>query len=313
MRSKNSTGKKNFYLPILNSLKERTNLTKIKDELNISKQQLNYYLRQLKNKGLIIHKGQGWYEIDKSSKNSTKYGSLLSKDYVRGHAYVWTIKLPQEIVVHYKNRLEVIKEKKIHHKLVGALKTTPRIKVLGRKVWLCNNHLRIFDKPNTSYYGKNAIESRKYAFKELLLIVGALESKLGISLKPFKIDFKKEHYALIKNDLAIDQNRKGIIWRINDEQGEWLLIDDSLEQGGELENVGKLAFDTNIPMQKWWNDKKDHNFKITDTFLLETINKVTQNQMIFDANMSSHLEVLENIGIAITQLKEEVKKLNGKH
>lgn len=39
------------------------------------------------------------------------------------------------------------------------------------------------------------------------------------------------------------------------------------------------------------------------------ISNVTKNQMIFDANMSSHLEVLENIGKAILELKDEIKSL----
>jgi len=57
--SKNRLEKKNFYLPILNELKLSTNLTKIREKLNISKQQLNYYLRRLKDSGVIINKSKG--------------------------------------------------------------------------------------------------------------------------------------------------------------------------------------------------------------------------------------------------------------
>lgn len=249
--------------------------------------------------------------MNKKSKNSTKYGNLLVKDSIRGHAYIWTINLTKK-PKNWDKRLDIIKKKNINYKLVGAKLNTPRIKVLGRKVWLCNDKLRIYDKKGNSYYGENAIEVRKYAFQELLLIVGALESKLGVSLKPLDFEWNKEHYSLIKNDLAIDQNRKGIIWRIKDEEGEWLLIDDSLGEGGELENIGKKAFQTNIPMQKWWNDNKEHNFKVTPSFVLKVMDGIQKNQLVFDANMTSHLEVLENIGKAIRDLQKEVKKLNGK-
>lgn len=267
-----------IYFSIYNELKRTSNLTNISKKLNISKQNLNNYIRQLRDDGLILRKGRGHYEIVNRSKKTTKYGGNLPKDFIRGHAYIWNVKLPKEIK-DWNKRVEVLRNKQINFKLVGALKDTPRIKVLGRKVWLCNSHLRIFDKPNTSYYGNNAIESKKKAFIALLEIVSALESKLGFILRPFDFEFRKEHYALIKNDLAIDQNKKGIIWRIKDEHGEWLLIDDSLEEGGELENVGEDAFKVNLPMQKWWNNQKETNFQVTPSFLMESLSKLTQIQI----------------------------------
>lgn len=300
------TGKLKLYLPLFAELKLTTNLTQIQKKLGISKQNLNNYLRQLKKDGFIIQKGRGWYEVVKEVNFSTKYGSKLSKDSIRGHAFVFNVQLPKEIKG-WKERITVLKSKGVHFNLVGALKTTPRMKVLGRKVWLCNNHLRVFFKPKESYYGQTAIESRKYAFQELLLVVGALESKLGVSLRPFDFSWRKEHYALIKNDLAIDQNRKGIIWRIKDEQGEWLLVDDSLEQGGELENVGEKSFITNIPMQKWWNQQKETKFEVTPKFILDSINQVTQNQLMFAKNIEEHMEVLKGIKEAINELRKDYK------
>ncbi|GAH64527.1 unnamed protein product, partial [marine sediment metagenome] len=256
-----------------------TNLGRIKEKLGLKKENLNYYLRQLKKQGFIIQKGRGWYEPSKKSENLTKYGIFLKKDMIRGHAYVWNVKIPKKILK-WNKRIKILKEKRINYKIVGAKETTPRIKVLGRKVWLCNDHLRIFDKKNKSYYGETAKESIYIAFQEIKLIVDALNRKLGILIKPSKISFQKEHYALIKNDLAIEENKRGNIIRIKDDTGEWLLIDDSLEQGGELETVGKKAYQTNIPMQKWWNDNKEHNFKVTPSFLLESINQVTKNQQM---------------------------------
>lgn len=325
-RSKRTTWKNNFYLTILDRLKFKTNLSEIQKELKISKQQLNYYLRQLKKKGFIQNKGYGWWELTNQSKNTTKYGIFLDKDMIRGHAYIWEIKLTKK-PEHWNKRLEIIKKKNIHYKLVGAKKNTPRIKALGRKVWLCNDHLRIFDTKKASYYGETAIDSRKSSFMQLLRVVQVLENKLGFTLRPFEWEFKKEHYALIKNDFAIEQNKKGVIIRISDEQGEWLLVDDSLGMGGELENVGKKAFDTNIPMKKWWNNKKEHNFKITDDFILNTMNGIQQNQLMFAENMESHIgavrelgnsanansKSIELLGQVILELKEEIKKLNGRN
>lgn len=306
-KSKKTTGKKDFYLPVLAALKETTKLSKIKNDLGISKQDLNYYIRKLKAEGYIAKKGRGWYEVTDKSKNLTKYDKLLKKDISRGHAYIWNVYFPKEIV-DYGKRLEVLKAKNHHFELVGALKTTPRIKVLGRKVWLCNDHIRIFDKPNQSYYGNNAIESRKSAFQELLLILNALESKLGVSLRPFDFTWQKEHYALIKNDLAIDHNQKGEIIRISDESGEWLLIDDSLGEGGELENIGKKAFITNLPMQRWWNSNKATGFKVTPEFVLEMFGKIGETQVLDKVNIEKHQKVLDDMALTLKEIRDSLKK-----
>jgi len=296
----------NFYLAIKNYLKDSTNLTKIQNNLSISKQQLNYYLRQLKKRGEIIQKGRGWYEVNNEVKINTKYNILQVKDSSRGHAYIWKVELTK-IPEDWDKRIEVLTKKGINFKLVGAKNNTPRIKVLGRKIWLCNDHLRIFDKKDASYYGKTAKESRYCALQEIKLIVGALESKLGVYVKPSEIYFKREHYALIKNDLAIEENKRGNIVHIVDETGEWLLIDDSLGKGGELETIGKKAYETNIPMQKWWNDNKKTNFEVTPTFILDCLNQVTENQLIFDKNIVKHQKVLDEMLITLKAIRDNLK------
>lgn len=305
-KSKNSTRENSFYLSILNELNLSTNLINIRNKLGISKQLLNYYLRGMRKSGLIINRSSGLWEVLEGSKKLTKYGILLTKDTIRGHAYIISVK-PKKFPENWSKRIEILEKRGINYKLVGAKETTPRIKVLGRKVWLCNNRIRIFDKKGESYYGLNAIESRKQAFWGLYKVVSALENKLGLNFRPLDFEWRKEHYALIKNDLAIDQNQKGIIWRIKDGEGEWLLIDDSLGEGGELENIGKASFRTNIPMQRWWNDQKKTKFEVTPNFILNTMNGIQQNQLVFDRNMKSHLEVLGKLGRAVDKLTEKIE------
>lgn len=313
---KEMTGKTSLYKPILKEFEITTNLSEISKKLKISRQVLNYYLRRLKQEQFLIQKGRGWYELNKNVKIATKHGFTTNKDFTRGHAYVWKLKLNKEIP-NWNNRISILDSKNNHYILVGALKTTPRIKVLGRNVWLCNNHIRIYDKKNQAYYGSNAIESRKLAFQELLLIVGALERKLGVSLRPFEFEWKKEHYALIKNDLAIQENRQGNQWHITDEDGEWLIIDDSLGEGGELETIGKKAFQTNIPLQKWWNDQKKHKFEVGATFIVNSLKEtndaigvLVQDRRYWAENQRTHVEAIKTLSEAVKQLQEEVKKLN---
>ncbi len=311
MISEKSTAKNNFYFKVFEALKTTTNLTKIKNKLKISKENLNYYLRQLRDNDLITKKGRGWYEVKKKSEKSTKYGNILPPDISRGHGFIWKVYLPKNIKS-WKDRIEVLKKNNVNYKLVGAMKDTPRIKALGRKVWLCNNHLRIFEKKGKSYYGDNAIESRKKACEGLLDIVRVLENKLQINLHPLNFQIGRDHYALIKNDLAKDCNKRGEILRIRDERGEWLLVDDSLGVGGELETIGKKALVNNLNVQKWWNNHKEHGFKVTPDFVLNTMNGIQQNQLGFDKNMSSHLKAIKKLGKAVDQLTTAVKRQNVK-
>lgn len=133
-----------------------------------------------------------------------------------------------------------------------------------------------------------------------------LERKLGVLIKPEHIYFKKEHYALIKNDLAIEHNQKGEIVRVSDELGEWLLIDDSLGEGGELENVGKKAYQTNIPMQKWWNDQKETGFKVTPSFITESLAGIVQVQQMNADNIVKHQKVLDEMLITLKQIRDNL-------
>lgn len=313
MGSKKVTTKKNFYLAVLSELKFTTNLTKIQEKLSISKQQLNYYLRKLKTLGFVFNKGHGWWELTDKGKNPTKYAIFHEKDSIRDHANIWETEI-EKIPENWHKRIEVLQKKGINFKRVGALRNIPRIKVLGRKVWLCNDHLRIFDTEKASYYGDDAKEGRKNSKFQAMRIIFSLEKKLGIQLNPNKIKFKKEHFALIKNDLAINQNQKGIIWRISDESGEWLLIDDSLGEGGELENTGKKAFKTNPKLQEYWNSMKEDGFKTTDPknikqrfkdvddFLNERFNK-------FDERDKKFMEIIERLEVRNAYLTKIVYDL----
>lgn len=303
---KKATKKKDFYLAVLNEFSIDTNLTRIKNKLNLTKQNLHYYITKLKVLGLLEQKGEGWYEVKESGKNMTKYDSKNNQqvDDIRGHAYIWTIEL-NKIPDNWKNRIKVLEQSQINFKLVGALKNTPRIKVLGRKIWLCNTNIRIFDIEKASYYGKDAKESQLNAKLEAFRIIRVLENKLNIKLSDDKLKFQKEHYAIIKNDLAKYHNSKGIIMRISDEEGEWLLIDDSLEQGGELETIGKKAFNNNIMVQNWWNDNKKHGFEVTPSFLLETLFKLSENQTNQSERMNELMLVTQVLVKEIDRLKEK--------
>lgn len=289
MSVKKSTVKENFYNTLLNQLKLSTNLTTLRKKLGISRQKLNYHLRKLTQNGLIEKKGQGWYEVKESVKKSTMYGSHLEVDKTRGHAYIWKVRIPK-IPENWDKRIDLLSKSNINYKLVGVLNNIPRIKVYGRKVWLCDNHIKIWERKSASYYGDNSKEAKDNAYDEILIVIKALENKLGIKLNPYTVNSTREHYAMIKNSLAKYHNQRGEVLRISDETGEWLLIDDSLGLGGELETIGKDAATTHDKLKNWFNDYKKNDFDITATDIKMALFKINQKIMELDKRINNKKE-----------------------
>lgn len=298
--------KKQFLLDILNLVKEGKNPTQISTEKNISKQKLNYYIRELKELGYIKRVGYGVWEVKNKPSNTL---TINKEKEIRGHAFIWVLKLNEKI--DWNSKIKGINYKLIRGKI-------PRLIINNRKIWLGKRTLTIYE-PH-SFYGINAIESRKYAVISLFEVLEELEKKLKVNLKPYMFKPAREHYGIIKNDLAQQCNRKGEkIHIIDNLDGEWLWVDDSLSIG-ELETGGKgISKDRvllNLEVQNWWNDNKQHNFKVTPTFLLESLNAITNIQQReaekwneYARDIVEHKEAIKTLSEQVKLFVEEVKKL----
>lgn len=285
MRSK----KNDFYLSILQLLKLGHNPSFISKKLKISKQKLNYYIRQLKKEGLIKKIGYGVWEV----KNNTLNTLTQKPKKIRGHAFIWTIKL---------NKKYNWKRLKLQHKLIRNC--IPRVIINGRKIWLGKKTITIYE--INSFYGENSIQARKYAVISLLELLETIEKKLNINLKPYYFKPAREHYGMIKNELARQYNRKGEKLHIKDGQDEWLWIDDS-ESLGELETNNIII---SKQVQDWWNNHKKYKFQVTPQFLMERIYEVTENQMMFAKNLKSHIKAIKALTKAVERknIKENIKE-----
>jgi predicted transcriptional regulator len=291
--SKNVTSNNDFYSAVLQALKSQgSNLKKIQEKTGLNKQKLNYYLRQLEKKGCIYKVSKGYYEVKHLD---LEHAFSLNQKECRGHAFIWTIKIPKELQKTLKLRLE---KRNIPYSLIRRY--TPRIMLNNRKVWIGKKTITIYE--SHSFYGRNAIESRKYAVFDLLEIIKSLELKLEINLKPYVFKPTREHYGLIKNDLAIQCNRNGEKIYIRDNlEGEWLWIDDS-ESLGELETGGTKALVRNVQLQKWWNKKKENNFEIDDDYIKENMKKLKDQVKILSEQNLSLSKVLEEMNVNIARL-----------
>jgi hypothetical protein len=303
--------KKISLLDIVSLLKKGLNLIQISKKLGVSKQRINYYISNAKKKGLVKKLGYGVWEINPIEE--VKISTQATSPQVRGHAFIWKIQPRKQY-----NWKQLLFEKGISYKEKGIAKI-PSIEVQNRKVWLGQKNIIIYEPE--SFFGQNSIESRKLAVYSLLETLRAIESLLGIQIKGFRFTPNREHYSLIKNELARQCNKNGEKINVFNEKGLWLSIDDSFNLN-ELETLGSIQNDplgTNLQVQKWYNDMKETGFKVTPSFLLESISKVNNNVdgLVngfdnYGLHISSHIKAIEQLGKAVEELTKKVNDLGNR-
>jgi len=162
---KNQQRSKNFYLTVYNQIKKGVRPSIVCKEFNISKQKLNYYLSTLKRAECIKKIGYGVWEISnefdykkvKETTRLTKYQpARIKPDFVRGHAFQFKLKIPK--LKNWDKREEILKNKDIEFReLTHLLGKGQEIIIKGRKIWLTNKSIIIFEK--SSYLAKTAKDS----------------------------------------------------------------------------------------------------------------------------------------------------------
>ena len=299
-QSKKITSKVNFYHTLLLCMMNNQDATK---KLNISKQNLYYHRRKLQELG-FLKKDKNLWIVLKSKKEDLEHTLKWKDKSIRGHAFIWKIKTNR--IYDWKRLLD---KKKVDYKLVRGL--IPRLFKNKKKVWLGKESITVYE--NKSFYGKNAIESRKYAVYELQSTITALKSKLGID---FKYYFKpvREHFGMIKNELARQCNERGEKILIRDTlDGEWFWVDDSTGMLGEMETGGKgFTKDRaalNMEVQNWWNDMKKTDFKVTPSFLLEKLNEANNNFNEVGKTIKKSSETMINSELRIKQMQSNIRGL----
>jgi len=288
---------------IVSEIKKGNGPAKISKNNNIKPQTLQYYLRQLRKDKVICKEGYGLWRVLKEVSKTSKATKQVKQ--IRGHAFNWRVRFKQEI--DWKRRL---KENNIKYQLIGINKTTPRIIFNGKKIWLTKTGLVIYEPQ--SFFSASSYTSKGMAVWELDSTVKMLGRALKISLEGYRFTTSREHYGMIKNEMARQYNDKGDKLFISDDEGIWLWIDDS---------HGLAELETNEPtnsrmVQGWYNDMKKTKFEVTPTFILETINKTNdmimqnaKNHSYYAENLKSHVEAVQTLSKSVKELKDEVIRL----
>ena len=194
----------------------------------------------------------------------------------------------------------------------------------GKKIWLTNKSLIIYDKD--SYIKNCSKESKNLAISNMLILVKGLEKVFKISFKvngDYRFKVSRQHYSKMKDELAKQYDKKGNKLRIYNDKGLWFLIDNSYNLH-ESETVHPRTSDEDMDSSivPFFNSLKETK-GFTTSFVLEALEKQTklskniqQNQLIFAENMKSHIGAIKDLGLGVRKLtkvvsniKEENRKL----
>lgn len=338
-----STNDFDWDLTIVDYLKADIPPAKIAAKLGVPKQTLQYHLNKLVKQGVIYKAGYGTWNVLKepTKENPTVRTSSyvtsvktpqqvrkevrtstqsdlhqFQQDSVRAHAFVTTFQVPRNMRNwNSAQRTQYLTTHNIPYKSLGIRGGGQRIIVKGKKVWLLNPVIIIYDK--ASYFAEDALNAKGTALATHLSIIKHIERLLHVSFQigsDHKFKVSRQHYALIQNALAKQYNEAGEKLEIRNGKGLWFLIDDSYSLN-EAETVHpSSAMTDSMKVQSFFNGLKDIPASqgapsYTPSFVLEMMHGIQQNQAAFAENMTSHIDAVKTLGEGVQDMTSILKQL----
>jgi len=315
---KQSDKKVNFYLSIVEFISQNKRLP---DMFN-SHQAMNYYLKPLKVASAVYKLSFGTWDVD-WDKFNIFYTKELKKQsdkkvkktkqqapIIRGHGYQFWLRIPERIS--WRNRETILnKSNKVYKKLSNG---TIKSRFLGNKVWFCEKGIVIYFSEGRSFY-EDSDQAEKEAIYYFKRILKRIENTINLDLSykgKYLFTMDKAHYGKIQDELAKHCNKDNQKIRCVLNGKEWLIIDNSFNLN-ELETTAKTSKkDMDKVVMPFMNDLKEHFDKtgesITITPLLKLMKGIMSNQVVFDANMASHISAVKKLGDAVDELTEQIKR-----
>lgn len=291
---------------VLALFKEGKNSTQISKELKISRQTFQWYVDKLKNLGCIEKIGYGVWNVVKDvpvvPRGSIKGDSDNSPKEIRGHAFVWKIEFVNPY--DWKKAMRDYRKKKLTFSWVCQGKV-PRTILNNRKMWLTRKGLTIYEP--LDFMGRSSFQVKGTAVFEMDKLIKEFLREMGLKFKYYRFSTSREHYGMVKNELARQYNRRKEKMVIRSEDGtSWLWIDDS-KGLGELE-TGEPNISRQV--QNYWNDLKKSGFKTNATYIEENFKESAKQIQQNTKNLDYHAENMRSHVQAVKDLSAGVKKQN---
>lgn len=294
-------GDKVGLVQVLAFMKAGLSPAQISKKYNIPKQNISYFVGKLKKKGCIEKKGYGvWKYLKPFEKSNFNYkgsqkGQVGLVKEIRGHAFIWKINFRMPIDLPWEEKIKKTNlsfQKICHGKVI-------RIIFENRKIWLTRKGMVIYEAMD--FMGESSFKVKGVAVFEMDKLIKKLLKKVRVGFVPYVFTTSREHYGIIKNELARQYNDKKQKMHIRGEDGSvWMWIDDS-HSLGELENNEPLV---NRQVQNFWNDHKKTKFEVTPTKILK---KFKDHDQIINKSMEVLEDYSEQIALHLHVEKEQLK------
>lgn len=300
------TTKKLGLVGVLAEIKSGLSPAQISKKYNIPKQNISYFVGKLKKQRCIEKVGYGTWRYIRPLKEvkdlTSRQGNRSKQKEIRGHAFIWRI-----VFYNPYNWEKIIKnyqKKKLTFQRISSGKVLRTI-FKNRKIWLSAKGMTIYEP--LDFMGRSSFETKGKAVFEMDKLIKDLLKELGQKFRPYKFTTSREHYGIIKNELARQYNDKKQKMEIRSEDGDiWMWIDDS-KGLGELENNDAPI---SRKVQNYWNNHKKHKFKVDADHILknekETKEKLKHHDQITDKAIRTLGKYDEQIAL---HLKVEERKL----
>lgn len=280
------------------SIQAGKTIPQISKDLNISKQKLQYYVNKLKNLNQIQKIGYGVWQTSKNTVANS----------VRLHGLMWHLRLPKEVIIWE----EILNKRNVKFTKINKGNTL-QIFFKENKIWISKNSIIIYD--IKSYFGFNAVDSKKYAMFSLQSFLNELQAKLGINLQNqgnYVVKTSRQHYALVRNALAMQCKKDGTKINVYNERGLWFTIDNSFNLN-EAETVHpQTALIDNLGVQKFFNENKETKWEWTPKVIAENFGKISQ-LLEQTTNRIINLEKENNLLKNQLVLKSPLEDLRGRN
>lgn len=339
-----SSSKTAFYLSILDLLAGDNGVRTLADvasRLGVSKQKVNYYAKDLRKAGVLVKRGALWFvDVDARLKFfsdsrsrkvvvSSSGSGDFAVDTVRGHAYQFVLDLPFELsVVDMKRFLKRLRVDWLDKGNGSVFR--PGFVFGDWTVHVCRSSVICWFTKDKSFFSESQsaldcwFEAKTLWFRDVVFPFEKVFGRRLVINKDYRFRTSKQHYALIKNGFAKDQNERGGI-QVRDDTGVlWALVDKSHFSEFETVNSSTSVDDTGLVVD-FFNSVRDtklsmvdvdKNMKDTKSILhdLALSQKRTQDQLIeshsqldyYAKNLESHVKSVQQLGVGVEALTKKI-------
>lgn len=323
-----SRSKSNLNFIIFSLLKSGKTPKEICKQLSMKKTALSYHLRLLKASGSIEKIGYSVWKTNNFQQKEVQkvkvghpspiyktvsFGNLnFSKD-IRGHGFKFKVRIPR--LFNWSRRTEFMDKHKIKYDVINK-GFSQRIIFRDHKIWLSQSSIVVYFHDGLSFFSSSAKDNEERAVFEIIEVMKGLDNLFHASFKinkRYQIKVFGKHQAQIRNGLAKLYNRAGKRFSVSNEDGQWLLIDDSLGLD-ELETVGcagknDATKDMDEVIKPFFNSLKDKPFTAYDFEKLFVLtSKAVENQDRYAENIELHLKAIQEMRDTLKEIKDIKKK-----